>query len=75
MLTPSHTVPHIVTGEVIGACGGKVWPMLADGAECMHLWVSGQYMAGVQLDLAGVGALIVLLQEVEARLTEISATA
>ena len=65
MLTPSHTVPHIVTGEVIGACGAKCWPMLPDGAECMHLWVSAQYMAGVQLDLAGVRALIGLLREVE----------
>lgn len=75
MLTTIPTVPHVVSGEVVGTCGAKVWPMLADGADCMHLWVAGQYMAGVQLDLAGVNALIALLQEVEARMAEISAAA
>jgi hypothetical protein len=70
MLTTLPTIPHIVSGEVIGACGAKVWPMLPDGAECMHLWIAGAGMVGVQLDLAGVRALIGLLREIEQALPQ-----
>lgn len=69
MLESLSTVPHVPHNEVIGVCGGKVWPMLPEGAECAHLWVSGAGMVGVQLDAAGVRALIGLLREIEGRMT------
>ena len=72
MLTTLPTVPNVQSGEVVGL-DGKVWAMLcADGCT---LWVSSQYMAGVQLDMAGVRCLIGLLREIEAQMAEISATA
>lgn len=39
--------------------------MLPTEADCMHLWIAGTGMVGVQLDLAGVRALIDLLREIE----------
>jgi len=29
MLQPAPTVPHVLSGEVVGLDGTKVWPMLA----------------------------------------------
>lgn len=72
MLTTLPTVPGVQSGEVVGL-DGKVWPMLCGGG--CTLWVSSQYMAGVQLDMAGVRCLIGLLREIEAQMAEISATA
>ena len=68
MLESLSTVPHVPHNEVVGVCGGKVWPMLPDGAECMHLWLAKGDMVGVQLDAAGVKALRDLLGEIEGRL-------
>jgi hypothetical protein len=59
-------MPHVLSGEVVGLDGTKVWPMLAEPADRCVLWVVAGDMAGAQLDLAGVEALQRLLGEVAA---------
>lgn len=66
MQQPAPTVPHVLSGEVVGLDATKVWPMLAAPADRCVLWVVAGDMAGAQLDLAGVEALQQLLAEVAA---------
>ena len=68
MLTTSATVPYILTGEVLGMAGGKLWPMLPDQCDRLTLWAVGADMVGVELDLAGVMALIELLTDARDRM-------
>lgn len=65
-LRPAPTVPHVLSGEVVGLDGTKVWPMLAAPGDRCVLWVVAGSMSGAQLDLAGVEALQQLLGEVAA---------
>lgn len=68
MLTPAHNVPHVLDGEVLGLAGTKCWPVLADPCDRLVLWAVGRDMTAVQLDLAGVRALIELLADAERRM-------
>lgn len=66
MLVAAPNVPHVLTAEVQGLDGTKVWPMVAEPGDRCVLWVVSGDMASAQLDLAGVEALQALLAEVAA---------
>lgn len=69
-LTSAAHVPQAVDGEVVGVCGGRLWPVLTDPGEPLHLWVAlGTSEASlIALDLAGVDALRELLADARARM-------
>lgn len=60
------SVPYVLAGEVPGLDGTRVLPVVADPRDRCVLWVIERQMAGAQLDLAGVDALLATLAEVAA---------
>lgn len=38
-LAPAPNVPHVLSGEVVGLDGTKVWPVVAEPADRCVLWV------------------------------------
>ena len=66
-LAPLPTVPHALSGEVVGIDGAKVWPVLTDGV--LTLWVCrGGEMQRAELDAGAVADLRDLLGDAAARM-------
>ena len=69
-LQPVAHVPEALDGEVLGVCGGRLWPVLTDPGEPLCLWMAlGTCDASlIELDLSAVDALQELLADARARM-------
>jgi hypothetical protein len=67
-------VPYVLAGEVQGLDGTRVLPVVAEPRDRCVLWVIERQMAGAQLDLAAVDALLALLTEAAAAMRAATGT-
>ena len=69
-LEPVPTVPYVLAGDVAGLDGGRLWPVLPEPMDRLTLWVVGGDLVSVDLDLAGVRALLRMLEQAESAMQQ-----